>query len=346
MSLVLTLFFLVVSVSFVCSLVEAAFIATQQSFIVLALKENRPYAKILEHLKDNVNKPITAIITLNTLVNTLGSAGIATLTLNELGPLGATLITITLTVTLLVFSEIVPKILGAIYWRPLAPFTAYTIQIMILSLYLIVWISEYLAKKAGVPEDTGTLTREEMIASAELSAEDGEIRKQESKIIKNLLTLNNLYVSDIMTPRPVIFALEANLKVGEVHQKYKPLRFSRIPVYEGSLDNIIGVTMRYQIHECVSMDHDDVTIKDIAAPHIQVSEKMTVSGLLEFLIKKKTHLAIVVDEYGVVTGLVTLEDAIETLLGVEIVDELDQVTDMRQYALEQWQIRKNQARLP
>jgi CBS domain containing-hemolysin-like protein len=149
-----------------------------------------------------------------------------------------------------------------------------------------------------------------------------------------------------MTPRSVVFALDADETVAEVHAKHKPIRFSRIPVYKGDLDHIVGVTMRHQIHECVSMDQDHVKIGEITSPATQVSEKMTVAGLLEFLIKKKTHLAIVIDEYGVVTGLVTLEDAIETLLGVEIVDELDQVTDMRQYALDQWNLRKNQARTP
>lgn len=341
-----TIFFLIIGISFICSLVEAAFISTSQSFVALALKEEKAYGPLLEHLKDNVNKPITAIITLNTMVNTLGSAAIATLSYNKFGNIGVSILTGLLTLSILVFSEIFPKILGANYWKAIIPFATYIIQFMIVILYPIVWLSEYTAKKLNVESSNSSLTREEMIASAELSAEEGEIRKQESKIISNLLTLNSLFVSDIMTPRSVVFALEADETVAEVHNKHKPIRFSRIPVYKEDLDHIIGTTMRYQIHEAVSNDQDNLKISEITQPITQVSEKMTVAGLLEYLIKKKTHLAIVLDEYGVVTGLVTLEDAVETLLGVEIVDELDQVTDMRQFALDQWNIRKNQARMP
>lgn len=340
------IFFLVVAVSFLCSLVEAAFISTNSSFVALALKDQKAYARILEHLKENVNKPITAIITFNTIANTLGSASLATLAYDKFGSFGVSIITGLLTFAILVVSEILPKILGASYWKSLIPFATYVIQTMIVIIYPLVWISEFLTKKFDVQAQGTSITREEMIASAELSAEEGEIRKQESKVITNLLTLNSLFVSDIMTPRSVIFALDADETVTDVHSKHKPLRFSRIPVYKEDLDHIVGVTMRHQIHECVSMDHDHVKIGEITQPATQVSEKMTVAGLLEYLIKKKTHMAIVLDEYGVVTGLVTLEDAIETLLGVEIVDELDQVTDMRQYALDQWNIRKTQARTP
>lgn len=346
MTTLLVLFFLVILVSFLCSLVEAAFISASPSFIALALKEEAGYAKILDHLKDNVNKPITAVITFNTIANTLGSAAIATIAYDLYGNLGVSIITGTLTFGILILSEILPKILGATYWKTLIPFATYIIQTMVILIYPIVWLSEFITKKFNVTSSGGIITREEMIASAELSAEEGEIKKQESKIITNLLTLNSLFVSDIMTPRSVIFALEAEMNVADVHNKFKPLRFSRIPVYRDTLDNMIGITMRYQIHECVSMDQDSVKLGEITQPITQVSEKMTVAGLLEYLIKKKTHLAIVIDEYGVVTGLVTLEDAVETLLGVEIVDELDHVSDMRQFALDQWNLRKNQSRMP
>ncbi|MCS6838777.1 MAG: hemolysin family protein [Bdellovibrionaceae bacterium] len=346
MTELIALFFIVVSISFLCSLVEAVIIATHPSFVALAVKEEKAYAKILENQKNNLNKPITAIITLNTITNTFGSAAIATKAYELHGSWMASIATGVLTFSILVLGEIFPKVIGANYWKTLVPFATYVVQFMMILIYPPVWLSEHLTQKFGVESQSHNITREEVIASAELSAEEGEIKKQESRIIRNLLTLNSLFVSDIMTPRSVIFALDANLTVAEVHNRYKPLRFSRIPVYEGNLDNVIGITMRYQIHECVSMDQDHVKVRDITKPAIQVPEKMSVSGLLEFLIKKKAHLAIVVDEYGIVTGLVTLEDAIETLLGVEIVDELDHVTDMRQYALEQWNIRKNQGRTP
>ncbi len=340
----IVLFLAVLIISFLCSLVESVFISTTHSFVALAVKDEEPFGPLLAHLKENVNKPITAIITFNTLSNTLGSALLATVAYEEFGNIGVSIVTGVLTLGILIISEILPKVIGATYWKILIPYAVYVIQAMIMLIYPIVWISEYATQKIRDDDMNGSLTREEMIASAEQSAEEGEIKKQEGNIIKNLLTLSSLFVADIMTPRSVIFALSSESTVAEIFNKYKPIRFSRIPVYEESLDHIVGVTMRYQIHEAVSNDQDSVKLKDILTPATTVSEKMTVAGLLEFLIKKKIHLAVVVDEYGIVTGLVSLEDAIETLLGVEIVDELDHVTDMRQYALDQWALRKGQVR--
>lgn len=343
MGSILLLFFLVVFFSFICSLMEAVFMSTSPAYVALAVKEGKRFGRLLEHLKENVNKPITAILTLNTISNTLGSAALATLVYERFGSFSVSVMSGILTICILVFSEIVPKIIGTTYWKEIAPFSAYLIQIIIFILYPIVWLSETMGRLFK-ERDSVSVTREEMIATAELGVEDGAIKRGESNIIKNLLTLNSLFVSDIMTPRSVFFALDCDMTVEEVHQKHKPLRFSRIPVFDGTLDNMIGMTMRYRIHEALSNDQHKLLIREITTPIQSVPERMTVASVLDLLIKRKEHLALVVDEYGIVTGLVTLEDAVETLLGVEIVDELDHVTDMRQYALEQWQIRKNQLR--
>lgn len=343
MSSLVVLFILVLCVSFLFSLLEAVFLSTTSAYVALAVKEGHSYGKLLEHLKDNVNKPIAAILTVNTLSNTLGSAAIAAHAHEIYGNPGVTIVSGILALCILVLSEIFPKIIGTMYWKNLAPLAAYTIQIVIFLIYPIVWLSEFLGKLFGKSESS-SMTREEMIASAELGVEEGELHKKESAIIKNLLTLNSLFVSDVMTPRSVFFALDADSTVEEVHQKYKPIRFSRIPVFDGSLDNIVGLTMRHRIHEALSNDQHNLTIRQIVTPIQTVPERMTVASVLDLLIKRKEHLALAVDEYGIVTGLVTLEDAVETLLGVEIVDELDHITDMRQHALEQWQTRKNQLR--
>jgi len=343
MSLVFTLFLFIIVISFLCSFLEAVFLSVTAAYVALAIKEEKHFGVLLDHQKENVNKPISAILTMNTISNTLGSAAIAALVHEQYGNTGVTIASAILTFCILVFSEIFPKILGTMYWKQMAPFCAYAIQIMIFILYPIVWLSETSARALSNHEPS-TVTREEMIATAELGAEDGAIHKKESAIIKNLLTLSSLYVSDIMTPRSVFFALDSEMTVEEVHQKYKPVRFSRIPVYESNLDNIIGMTMRYRIHDALSNDQDTLKVREITTPIQSVPERMTVAAVLDLLIKRKEHLALAVDEYGIVTGLVTLEDAVETLLGVEIVDELDHVTDMRQYALEQWQIRKTQLR--
>lgn len=343
MSAISILFILVVSISFFCSLLEAVFMSITPAYVALALKEGKRYGRLLEHLKENVNRPITAVLTMNTAAHTLGSAAFASMVQTEFGNAAVTLASGVLAFTILIFSEIVPKTIGSSSWKTLAPFSAYSIQVFIFLLYPIVWLSETASRMFNKSESMG-VTREEMIATAELGVEEGSLHKKESAIIKNLLTLNSLFVSDVMTPRSVFFALDSDMNVEEVHQKYKPIRFSRIPVYDGSLDNIIGMTMRHRIHEALSNDQHKLCIREITTPIQSVPERMTVASVLDLLIKRKEHLALAVDEYGIVTGLVTLEDAVETLLGVEIVDELDHVTDMRQYALEQWQIRKNQLR--
>lgn len=343
MTTIIVLSLLVIFVSFISSFLEAVFLSISPAYVAVAVREGKRYGLLLEHLKENVDRPISAILTLNTIMNVLGSAGVGATTQKLYDDVTVTIVSTILGFCILVFSEFIPKVLGTIYWKQTAPFTAYVIQFVIFALYPIVWLAEFLGKTFNRPESAG-VTREEMIATAELGVEEGSLHRKESAIIKNLLTLNSLFVSDIMTPRSVFFALESDLTVEEVHQRHKPIRFSRIPVYHDNLDHVVGLTMRFRIHEALSNDQHEVKIKDITTPISTVSERMTVAGLLDFFIRKKEHLALAVDEYGIVTGLVTLEDAIETLLGVEIVDELDNVTDMRQYALEQWQIRKNQLR--
>lgn len=343
MTAIIVLSLIVILFSFISSFLETVFLSISPAYVAVAVREGKRYGLLLEHLKENIDRPISAILTLNTIMNVLGAAGVGSMTQKLFDDMAVSIVSAILSLCILIFSEFIPKVLGTIYWKQTAPFAAYAIQFIIFVLYPIVWLAEMIGKTMSRP-DTAMVTREEMIATAELGVEEGALHRKESAIIKNLLTLNSLFVSDIMTPRSVFFALDGDMTVEEVHQKHKPIRFSRIPVYQDSLDHILGLTMRFRIHEALSNDQHHVQIKDITTPISTVSERMTVAGLLDFFIRKKEHLALAVDEYGIVTGLVTLEDAIETLLGVEIVDELDNVTDMRQYALEQWQTRKNQMR--
>jgi CBS domain containing-hemolysin-like protein len=319
------------------------FLSISQSAIGLMVKENKRAGKLLEHLKEDIHRPIAAILALNTICNTMGSAAIASLVQEKYGNMSVTIAAAILSFCILILSEFLPKILGATYWKALAPFTAYSIQLMIFILYPVVRLSELFGSLFDNPNFT-TVSREEMMVTAEIGVEEGTVHKKESAIIKNLFMLSKMYVSDIMTPRSVMFALEASDSVGDVMQKFRPIRFSRIPVYEKSLDNIIGLTHRYKVLEASAGDMDSKIIRDLTTQIDSVPERMTVANLIDMLVKKKEHLALAVDEYGIVTGLVTLEDAIETLLGVEIVDEFDNITDMRQYALDQWQIRKNSIR--
>lgn len=342
MTSILILFFFVIIVSFLCSLLEAVILSLSPAFIQLMIRENKKSGVLLEHLVENLDRPLSAILTLNTLSHTLGSAAIAYRVQIEFGETYVTVGSFILTFCILIFSEILPKTIGANNWKTLAPFAAYTVQAMIFLLYPFVLFSQWMNKKFRRNQEEPEFTRDEMIVTAEIGAEEGTIKAKESLIIKNLLMLEKIYVSDIMTPRSVFFALDGDLTVEEVFNKYRPIRFSRIPVFQDNLDHIIGMTFRFKIHEALSSDLHNKKISELVTPIQTVSERMTVSQVIDFFVKEKEHLAVVIDDYGVTTGLVTLEDAVETLLGVEIVDELDSVEDMRKYALEQWQSRRKQ----
>ncbi|WP_374078340.1 CNNM domain-containing protein [Bdellovibrio bacteriovorus] len=344
MTLIIILFISTIGISFLCSMLEAVLLTSTSAYIGVLIKENRRSAKLLEHLKENIDRPISAILTLNTVSHTLGSAAIAYQIQVHYGQEAVTIASFVLTFLILILSEIIPKSIGAAHWKALLPFSAYAIQLMIILLYPLVIMSEWLGKFFAKTSEDPEVTREEILMTAEIGVEEGTLKGKESNIIKNLLMLDKIYVSDIMTPRSVFFALDKELTVEEVFLKYKPLRFSRIPVYSGSLDNIVGMTYRYKIHEALSNDQHDKLVGDLVTPISSIPERMTVSQVLDFFIKEKEHIALAVDEYGIVAGLVSLEDAVETLLGVEIVDELDNVEDMRKFALEQWQLRKQKLR--
>ncbi|MES3039509.1 MAG: CNNM domain-containing protein [Bdellovibrionota bacterium] len=341
-----TIIFLVLFVagfSFLCSLMEAVILSINSAYVAVEIQNQSRTGHLLEHLIEKIDRPLSAILTLNTVTNTMGSALIAYVVQQKYGELGVTIISIILTIVILFISEILPKAIGASHWKALAPISAYIIQAMILITYPAVLLTEKFGKLIGRNEDP-EMTREEMIMTAEIGAEEGTIKNKESAIIKNLLMLDKIFVSDIMTPRSVFFALDKDLTVEEVAIKYRPIRYSRIPVYNETLDNIVGITHRYKILEALSHDHHKMKISEIVNPIASLPERTSVSAAIDFFIREKEHLALALDEYGVVTGIVTLEDTVETLLGVEIVDEFDSVEDLRKFALEQWQLRKQKIR--
>ncbi len=344
---------LVVAISFLCSLCEAVLLSLSPAFIAVETDEKHETRKthrsahsrkILKNVTGNMNRSISAILTLNTITNTLGSAWIAFLVHDLFGDTWVTLSSVILTISILFFAEIIPKTIGQNHAKGLAFFAAISTQMMIVLLYPIVKVSERVSKSLSVPSEEPDITRDEMIKSAELGVEEGTLKNKESVVIKNLLKLDKIFVSDIMTPRSVVTSLPASMTVQEVYEKFKPIRFSRIPIFEENPDQIIGLTHRYRILEAVSSDQHSKQLRDLTIPISSLSERMTVSQALDFFVKSKVHLALVTDEYGVMTGLVTLEDAVETLLGVEIVDEFDTIEDMRKYALDQWKQRKKTQR--
>ncbi len=341
MILILVSFVVVVFVSFFCSLCEAVLMSLSPAFVEVAADGRSKSGRLLKHIFSNNERSLSAILTLNTISHTLGSAWIAYEVHATFGDTWVSICSVILTFFILIFGEILPKAIGKNNSKSLAVVVAYTVQVMILVLYPIVKFSEFVSKSISSPSEEPDITRDEMIKHAEIGVEEGTIKAKESTIIRNLLKLDKIFVSDIMTPRSVMTAIDGSMSVDEIAKRYKPIRFSRLPVYEGSMDNIVGMTHRYKVLETLSQDQHTKLIRELMLPINSVSERMTVSQALDFFVKEKDHLALVTDEYGVVTGLVTLEDTVETLLGVEIVDEFDNIEDMRKYAMEQWQLRKN-----
>lgn len=337
----LLIFFIALTLlgSFISSLLEATILSVTPTYIEMAIQNKKPYAETLAKFKKEIDRPLSAILTFNTISHTAGAAGIGAQVLKIYGDGYVAVASIILTLVILIFTEIIPKTIGAVRWRMLAPFATYAISALIIASWPIVRLSDWIADLLGGGH-IHRVTREEMIITAEMGASHGTLNKKEETIIKNLLMLENMYASDIMTPRSVLFALPWEKTVGEVMNEHKPVRFSRIPVYSNDMDHIEGFVHRYRILEAFSQDKDATPIRDLMLPIHSVPESISVSAVLDQLIHRNEHVFIVVNEFGATVGIVTLEDAIETLLGVEIVDEFDSIVDLRQHALEKWKKRK------
>jgi len=337
----LVLFFcLAVFVSFICSLLEAVILSVTYSHIEVMVNHGHRSGLLLRNLKKNIDLPLAAILTVNTVANTVGAAGVGAQALHVFGSQWVALASGILTFCILVFSEIIPKTIGVIFWKRLAPIAAYMIKgLIIITFPFAIGVQALVRLLAGKREGV-KITREEMIVSAEMGKDQGELLDRERRIIKNLLRLNVIYAKDVMTPRAVMFALPEKMTVGEVLTNYTTMRFSRIPIFDRDMDDITGLVRRYQINQAYSQGRAEESLKHLANPIHVVPESKSVAATLDEFILRREHIFLVVDEYGGTEGLITLEDAIETLLGVEIVDELDSVDDMRKLAVELWEKRK------
>ena len=331
---------LALGVSFLCSLLEAIILSVTWSHIEILSKDDKKSGKRLRELKEDIDVPLAAILTLNTISHTIGAAGVGS-EFNKLGNEWFTVASIILTILILVFSEIIPKTLGAIYWKRLAPSSAYLLDAMIWITWPIVLVLNSFSKRISEGnEDQKEMTREEMIAVAEMGENQGALEKQETQVIKNLLTMDKILAEDVMTPSTVMLTFQRNEKVGKIVDEHSPIPFSRIPVREENLDDIIGVVFRSKIMELYGEGNTDIPMENLISELSTVSPEDSIATLLDEFLKKREHIFLVVDEYGTTQGIITLEDAVETLLGAEIVDESDSVEDMRQLARELWEKRR------
>ena len=323
--------------SFLCSVAEAVLLSITPSFIA-GLQEDRPkLAALLKRLKqDNVDQSLAAILTLNTIAHTVGAIGSGAKATAVFGSAWFGLFSAVMTLMILFLSEIIPKTLGAVYWRRLAGLTAHFVRGLILALYPLIWLSEGLTRLIARRKGLHVFSREEFVAMAGIGEQAGEINPHESRIIRNLFRLGKLTAKDIMTPRTVIVALKADSTVAEAMESEPENVFSRLPLYHTDLDDISGFVLRDDLLLALAQDKNGLKLESLKREILTVSGDMPLSALLEFFLDKRQHIALVVGEYGGTKGLVTLEDAVETLLGLEIVDELDPVEDMQVLARQQW----------
>ena len=336
MSTLFGYFFLALGVSFICSTLESVILTVTHSHIGTLVKTNHRSGKLLQNLKDDINRPLAAILTLNTVAHTVGAAGVGAQALKVFGSDSVAITSVILTFCILVFSEIIPKTIGAIYWKKLAAPSAYTIRLLIFLTLPFVWLSKALSATMTPNEDElKKVSREEISAMAEMGEDEGSIDEHESDIIDNLFRLKEMNVDEILTPRSVIFALEDNQTVGQVMDEHEDINFSRIPIFHDNIDEIIGIVYKDTLLETMADDYFEKTMAEIADPVDWVYEEQTVEAVLNKFTKTRSHMFIVKDEFGGTAGIVTLEDCIETLLGVEIMDESDEVADMRELAKDQ-----------
>ncbi|MEM1107619.1 MAG: hemolysin family protein [Planctomycetota bacterium] len=322
---------LAIGVSFLCSLLEAGLLSVPTSHVELMAQEDRRGGKRLKHMKTHVDRPLAAILTLNTVAHTIGAAGVGAQVLVIWGSGAVAVGSAVVTLLILVFSEIIPKSIGAAQAKPLAAFTAYAIQGMIwMTLPLLIplqWISSRLGGGHAVK-----ITRDEVAITAELGHSAGEIEPREARVIRNLFRLNQINVKDVMTPRPVVFTLPRDTTPNRVLEEHGRLRFSRIPVRGDNIDDIVGHLTRHALYQASNEDRGDQPVEQLAQPLRTAAESDTVADTLDRFIAEQEHMFLVQDEFGGTAGLVTLEDCVETLLGVEIVDETDTAEDMREAA--------------
>lgn len=338
-SYLLLYLFLALGISFLCSLLEATLLSTTLSYITLREEEGYKPAKLMKRFKTETERPLAAILSLNTIANTVGAAGVGQQASAVFGSQWFGVASFTMTLLILVCSEIIPKTIGTLYWKRLMGFAAYVIRVLIIIMYPIVKLLELISRL--FPEsDEASVSREEVIAMANVGEEEGVIEEDENKIIRNVMRLNEVKAYEVMTPRVVAATAPEKMTLKEYYDSDRYDHFSRIPVYADSPEFITGYVLRDDALEDLTEDNFQKTLGEIKRPLPYFQEEMTVNDIFDKMLKEKSQIGVIIDEYGCFQGILTLEDVIETIFGLEIIDEMDVVTDMQAYARERWQQRQ------
>ncbi|WP_299522728.1 CNNM domain-containing protein [uncultured Lutibacter sp.] len=334
--------------SFLCSILEAVLLSITPTFITIKKQEGKLFAKTLEYLKNDVDKPLIAILTINTIAHTVGAimVGVQAETLDyKVSILGVNIVGIVsaiMTILILVVSEIIPKTIGAKYWQQLANITSKALVLLIFPLKWtgILWLLQLTTKLIGGKGVHGSvLSREEFHTMTDIAEKEGVFKENESTIIKNLLTFKEIQAKDIMTPKTVMLTASEDDTIQFFYKKHPKLQFSRIPIFKENSDNITGFVIKSELLEEIIKGNGEKNLLELKREILVTNRNLPIPDLFEKFIAEREHVALVVDEYGTTSGLVTMEDVIETLLGLEIMDESDKVDDLQNLARKNWEAR-------
>lgn len=349
MGLLVIFFLLSIVFSFLCSIWEAVLLSITPSYANRKVQEGTELGLTIQKFKEDIDRPLSAILTLNTIAHTVGAIGVGAQAAQVFGDkdisLGGislsyeSIIASLMTLAILLLSEIIPKTIGANMWKSLAPFTVRSISLLVKILSPFVWLSQFITKRLKNEKNKSVFSRADLLAMTDVGKESGAIHESESNIITNLLGLNNLKVYDIMTPRTVMQTIDEDTSLQEYYDTNQPLRFSRIPIFSDRSDHVVGMVLKDEILQEILEGHADSTLGSIKREIKVINQDVSISELFNFLTTERAHMLTVIDGYGSVVGLVTLEDVFETILGLEITDETDTVEDMQELAKKKWKQR-------
>ena len=328
-------------ISFLCSLLESVLMSTPISYITMKEEEGDKNAALFMKYKQDPDRPLSAILSLNTIANTLGAAAVGHQATLLTGDHWFGIVSATMTILILVFSEIVPKTIGTSHWKNLLGL-AKIMRFLVTLLFPIVWLIEKLHDSISGDDPDLSISREEVSAMANMGEEEGVLDNSENKVIQNIIKLDDIKAYDIMTPRIVAAIASENITLRQFYKQDELSHNSRIPVYSDSPEYITGYVLRYDVLENLAEDKFDMRLRSIKRKIAAFHEETSVGDIWESLLKTKDQIALIIDDYGCFQGIITLEDIMETILGMEIIDENDTITDMQQYAKERWLKRKNQ----
>ena len=341
MTLLIIYLLLTMGISFLCSLLESVLMSTPISFISMKEEEGDRNATLFMKFKQDPDRPLTAILSLNTIANTLGAAAVGHQATQLSGDHVFGIVSAAMTILILVFSEIVPKSIGTSHWKNLL-WLSHVMQLLVYLLFPVVWVVDKLHDTISHEDPDTGISREEVSAMANIGEEEGVLDGSENKVIQNIIKLDDIKAYDVMTPRVVAAIASEQMTLRNFYKQEDLSHNSRIPVYADSPEYITGYILRYDALENLAEDKFDLRLKSIKRKIAAFHEETSVSDIWESLLKTKDQIACIIDDYGCFQGIITLEDIMETILGMEIIDENDTITDMQQYAKERWLKRKNQ----